>query len=427
MKQFVDIFNLIIFAVFTLMYAYQVLYTIVGFIYRKPLPNDEPPGAFHRFAVIIAARNERTVIGHLIASIQNQNYPRNALDVIVIADNCTDDTAEICRNMGAIVYERQDTEKIGKGYALDYLFKTMIANGTFEDYEGYCVLDADNLLDENFIAEMNKMFDKGYRALTSYRNSKNYGDNWISAGYALWFMREARYLNNPRMRLGSSCAISGTGFLVHRDLIAKNQGWKYHLLTEDIEFTIDSVIAGEKIGYCEHAVLYDEQPTTMRQSWDQRLRWAKGFYQVISHYGIRLWRNIFMSRKKALPCFDMFMTVAPAYLFTLLSLLLNLTILIISLCNPGLFADYEGIRKATWGAVSASLGSFYCMFLLMGTLTLITEWKKIKCPKGKRIFYLILFPVYLFTYVPISVVALFKKVIWRPVKHTEAKTLDEVR
>ncbi len=423
MEQFVSIFNLVVFIVFTLMYSYQVLYTVVGVIYRKPVRNDKPPKAFHRFAVIIAARNESLVIGHLINSIQNQNYPKEALDVIVIADNCTDNTAEVCRQHGAIVYEREDTALIGKGYALDFLFKKMMEDGNFDSYEGYCVLDADNLLDENFIAEMNKMFDQGHRILTSYRNSKNYSDNWISAGYALWFMREARYLNNPRMRLGSSCAISGTGFLVHRDIIARNNGWKHHLLTEDIEFTIDSVIAGEKIGYCEFAVLYDEQPTTMKQSWVQRLRWAKGFYQVIAHYGGKLWRSIFTSRKKALPCFDMFMTVAPAYLMTLLTILINTTVYVMAFFNP----TFESIQAPAIGAVASALGSFYCMFLLMGTLTLITEWDKIKCPTGKRIWYLFLFPIFLFTYVPISVIALFKKVVWKPVQHTEAKTLDQVR
>ena len=424
MEQFVRIFNFIVFIVFTLLYAYQVLYAIVGFIYRKPVHIEGEPGAYHRFAVIIAARNERMVLPNLIESIQNQNYPKEALDVIVIADNCTDDTAAICRNMGAIVYERENKELIGKGYALDYLFSQMMENGTFDSYEGYCVIDADNLLDENFIAEMNKMFDKGHRILTSYRNSKNYADNWISAGYALWFMREARFLNNPRMRLGSSCAISGTGFLVHRDIIAKNNGWKHHLLTEDIEFTIDSVLAGERIGYCEYAVLYDEQPTTMRQSWDQRLRWAKGFYQVVANYGTKLWKNIFIGKKKALPCFDMFMTVAPAYLFTLLTILINLVLHVLSYFVAG---DGSAVRMETGSSMLSALGSFYFVFMLMGTLTVITEWDKIKCPTGKRLWYLFLFPVFLFTYVPISVIALFKKVVWRPVEHTEAKTLDEVR
>ncbi|MDD6308896.1 MAG: glycosyltransferase family 2 protein [Clostridia bacterium] len=423
MQQFIDVFNLIVFLVFSIMYAYQVIYTIVGFIYRKPVHNDAPPKAFHRFGIIIAARNESAVIGELLRSIANQNYPKDALDVFVIADNCTDNTAEIAREHGAFAYERNDTSAIGKGWALDFLFKKMIAEGRFDDYEGFCVLDADNLLDENFIAEMNKMFDQGHRILTSYRNSKNYGANWISAGYGLWFMREARYLNNPRMRLGASCAISGTGFLVHHDIIAKHDGWKHHLLTEDIEFTIDSVIDGEKVGYCEHAVLYDEQPTTMQQSWVQRLRWSKGFYQVISHYGGRLWRNIFHGKGKVLSCFDMFMTVAPAYLVTVLTLTINLVVFIVAaITHMG-----AGLMWATGSAVVSALASFYGVFLFMGTLTLITEWRNIKCPARKKIGYMFLFPCFLFTYVPISVVALFKKVSWQPVEHTDVKTLDEVR
>ena len=100
------------------------------------------------------------------------------------------------------------------------------------------MFDADNLVDPQFVREMNKMFDTGeYAALTSYRNSKNFCDNWISAGYALWFLREARYLNRPRTQLGVNCAVSGTGFPVAADVIREDGGWPYHLLTEDIEFS----------------------------------------------------------------------------------------------------------------------------------------------------------------------------------------------
>ena len=116
---------------------------------------------------------------------------------------------------------------------------------------------------------MNKTFSKGYRIITSYRNSKNFGTNWISAGYSLWFLREAKFLNNARMMLGTSCAVSGTGFLVSSEVIRERGGWNYHLLTEDIEFTVDTVIRGETIGYCAGAMLYDEQPTRFDQSWNQ--------------------------------------------------------------------------------------------------------------------------------------------------------------
>ena len=89
---------------------------------------------------------------------------------------------------------------------------------------------------------------------------KSYGSNWISAGTGLWFLREAKYINNPRMQLGVSCLVSGTGFLMHKDIVKENGGWNFFLLTEDVQFSVNSILKGEKIGYCEDAIFYDEQP-----------------------------------------------------------------------------------------------------------------------------------------------------------------------
>lgn len=100
---------------------------------------------------------------------------------------------------------------------------------------------------------MNMTFNDGYDAVTSYRNSKNFGDNWISHGYGLWFLHEAQFLNRGRMRIGNSCMVSGTGYMISRELIEKNDGWNFFLLTEDIEFTADCIANGVTIGYCERA------------------------------------------------------------------------------------------------------------------------------------------------------------------------------
>ena len=160
----------------------------------------------------------------------------------MVADNCTDNTAEIAAENGATVFERFNRVQVGKGYALNYIFHKIDEDKGIRYYDAYMVFDADNVLDENYVYEMNKVFDDGYPVITSYRNSKNYDSNWISAGYALWFLRESRYLNGARMQCGSSCAISGTGFMVDSQIIEKNQGWKHHLLTEDIEFSVDNII-----------------------------------------------------------------------------------------------------------------------------------------------------------------------------------------
>ena len=374
--------------------------------------------------MIIAARNEELVIGQLIKSIKNQKYPEHLIDIFVVADNCTDHTAQVAAKAGAIVRERFNKALIGKGYALDYMLKIIEKEYSSRKYQGYFVFDADNLLDENYIAEMNKTFSQGYRVITSYRNSKNYDQNWITAGYALWFLHEAEYLNLPRMVLNTSCAISGTGFLVHADLIKKNGGWVHHLLTEDIEFSVAQILKGEKIGYCRSAMFYDEQPVTFRQSWNQRLRWAKGFYQVFAKYGRDLVSNIFRGKSNKFSCYDMTMTIMPTMLISCISIVVN-----------GLFYG-AGILDAIDGkvtiyaitiAILKSLGWNYGVLFLMGIITTLTEWGKIHCAVWKKIAYTITFPFFMMTYLPISVVALFKDVEWKPIAHTVAKSLDDLR
>ena len=301
-------------------YGYQIFYVFVPF-FRKHRRHKIPIKR-NRLAVLISARNEEAVIGNLLESINDQDYDKSYVKVFVVADNCTDKTASISRDRGAFVYERFDTERIGKGYALDWLLTRLKEDGYWNDIDGFLVFDADNILSPNYISEMNKTFSDGYEALTSYRNSKNYGDNWISAGYALWYLRESKYLHNSRMLMGTSCAISGTGFLVSRRLLEKYGGWKFFLLTEDIEFSICSVVNDIRIGFCESAELYDEQPVTFRQSWNQRLRWAKGFFQVWRKYSRSLIKNIFY--KRSFPSFDMTMNIMPAFFLTTTSIAVSI-------------------------------------------------------------------------------------------------------
>ncbi len=409
------IFNAVISILFTLCYAYQFFYLFVGL-----LKGEQKFKAVreHKFAAVISARNERDVIGQLISSIKSQNYPKDKLDVFVIADNCNDDTAQVAREAGAIVYERFNKVQVGKGYALDWLFKIIDRDHKDAGYEGYMIFDADNILDVNYVSEMNKVFDNGYDILTSYRNSKNFDSNWISAAYSLWFLREARYLNNSRMQLGTSCAISGTGFLVGANVIEGNGGWIHHLLTEDIEFTCDSVSKGMKIGYASKAVLYDEQPTKFSQSYTQRLRWAKGFYQVFANYGGKLLKGVL---KGSFSCLDMFMTVMPAMLLTLLSVLINVVAIPVAIATD---APETAILVQ---ALIQTLVNFYGLFFILGLLTAITEWDQIHCVWYKKVLYLFTFPVFMLSYVPIAIIALFKKVEWKPIKHSVVRTLDEVR
>ncbi|NMA25888.1 MAG: glycosyltransferase family 2 protein [Clostridiales bacterium] len=412
----IGLINYILSITFTIFYLYQFVY-ILAPIFKKN--KHEPTAAvMHRYGVLISARNEEAVIGQLIENIHEQNYPNDLITVFVVADNCTDNTAKVARDAGAVVYERFNKQQIGKGYALDFLLTRIYEDYPRDAFDGFFVFDADNLLDENFISEMNKTFSQGYKIITSYRNSKNYDASWISAGYSLWFLRESQFLNYSRMLLGTSCSISGTGFLMHRNVIEKNGGWKFFLLTEDIEFSVHTIINGERIAFCRKAILYDEQPTDFRQSWRQRLRWAKGFLQVFHKYGGALAKSAFTN--KSFSSFDMLMIILPAILLTLLSAVCNITAIII-----GTILDYD-VYPALNSLVRTCVNGYLLLFTV-GLITLISEWKQIHCRSFYKIIYLFTFPVFEFTYIPIAFAALVGKVEWKPIIHKEVKTLADVR
>ena len=411
--SFVDVFNFSVFLAFTICYAYQLFY-IVQVLASKPTELTAKKN--HRYAVLISARNESAVIGNLIHSIKVQNYPQELIDIFVVADNCTDNTAEIAEEAGAIVFRRNNLDQIGKGYALDFCIKAIRAQYADRGYEAYFVFDADNVLDVNYFREMNKTFDNGAKASTSYRNSKNYDSNWISAGYAVWFLRECKYLSQARLLLNTSCAISGTGFFISAELIDRAGGWKWHLLTEDIEFSADTILNGEQISYTPTAMLYDEQPVTFRDSWNQRFRWAKGFYQVFGRYGLGLAKGFFTNPKgRRFACFDMFVTIAPGMLLSILTFTINGTVALLTALGVMSF----GV------AVSTCLSSmFFCVFNYMlimfsfGALTTFTEWDNIHAPASHKIRYMFTFPAFMLTYIPIALVALVKRAEWKPIAHT---------
>ena len=398
LRQLANIISLL----FAVLFSYQIVYYFVSLFMKR----KEKSYAFryHRYAVLICARNEEAVIADLLASINNQTYPKEYYRTFVMADNCSDRTAEIARENGAIVYTRHNELQVGKGYALEKLLSD-IEQDFGDTFERYMVFDADNILKEDYIEQMNISYCQGNRIIAGYINSKNYDSNWISAGYSLFLLKKNRYLNNARYLLGLSCAINGTGFLFDRELIGN---WNYHTLTEDIELSVDQACRHNRIAYCEKAVLYDEQPTSFRQSFYQRVRWAKGYLQVIRKYSLRLLKGIIDGD---FCCYDMLNTILSAYGFSMITILLNIAELVMFF--------YLGVNVIPYiDSILQSLIKAYLLIYAVGLLTTLTEWNNIRSSAFHKILYTFTFPIFLATYIPIAFYALFARVTWVPIKHT---------
>ena len=406
------LFNKIIVLLYAISFLHKFVYIFISaFIKDKKYLDDKK----NKYAVLIAARNEEGVIASLIKSIRAQNYPKEYVDIYVGADNCSDSTAKVARELGAIVYERNNLKQIGKGYVLNFLLNKIKASG--KNYDGYIVFDADNLVDSNFIKEINKVYNAGYLAATSYRNSTNFGSSLLSSGYALWFIHESTHLNYARMKLGLTCSINGTGFMFSQKLLDKYNGWNFFLLTEDIEFSINNMINKIKVGYANDAIIYDEQPTNLKQSFYQRLRWSKGYLEVFKKYGTRLLKEVF---KGNLSCIDMVMNYGPSAFIVLTSLIVNIIVIIIALFNNG------PINQILLSFIFTII-YFYLVLFILCLCTIIHQWKRIYCSPLKKILSVFSCPIFVLSFIPIAIIATFKKTSWASISHNSHLTVEEIK
>ena len=366
----------------------------------------------HKFMAIIPAHNEEKVVGNLIESLKNQTYDKNLYDIYVIADNCTDETAKIAKQSGAIVYERFDEAHKTKGYALQWFLKKKIKENA--DYDAFFVFDADNIVDKNFITNMNKKLCQGEEVVQGYRDIKNPTDNWITAGYALFYWTMHRFYHLARYNIGLSPLLNGTGFMVKFDVVKPN-GWETETLTEDIEFSLKQIIKGKKLGWATDAIVYDEQPTSFKQSWSQRSRWTVGHMQCLKIYTGQLAKAV--KEHKTLMNFDGLLYIAgtaPMLVITFGLMILNCIMYLAQEMSTSLFIinilNYLIPTLLTPIAISL--------------VVMVLEKKPIK-PMIKG---LLCYPLFMGTWVIINLKCLFKReTTWEKIDHVRNIKISEVK
>ena len=395
--------------ILTIFWVYQIGISLCSLVKLKDKPLKIKKD--HRFMAIIPAHNEEAVVANLVESLKNQTYNKELYDIYVIADNCTDNTAKVAKEAGAIVYERFDEEKKTKGYALDWFLQQKIKENA--PYDAFFIFDADNIVDKDFIKNMNKKLCQGEDVVQGYRDIKNPTDSWITSGYALFYWTMLRFYHLARYNIGLSPLLNGTGFMVRFDVV-KPQGWDTVTLTEDIEFSLKRIIAGKKLGWATDAIVYDEQPVGFKQSWSQRSRWTVGHIQCISKYTKPLAQAT--KENKTLMNFDGFLYIIgsiPMFVLTLVLLLTN-------------FLIYAGEGMTTVQLIDSIVRYAIPTFLLpifTAMIVMALDKRPIK-PMAKG---LLCYPLFLGSWLLINFKCLFKReTTWEKINHVRSIKISDV-
>ncbi len=241
----------------------------------------------NHFAILVPAHNEALVLGYLLDSLKQQDYPKEAYQVFVIADNCQDDTAAIAEQTGTVALRRVDKENIGKPHAIGWaLNQPRIMN---YQYDSVIIFDADNLVSPNFLRLANDCLNTGAEVFQGSIETKNIDDSWISISNHIVWSAQNRIYQNGRQACGLGSLLCGTGMGFSKDLLQK-VGWDQTSLTEDREFTYKLLLAGIKVKWLDKAVVYDEKPIRANQAIKQQSRWASGMKMDFKKYIFILFR-----------------------------------------------------------------------------------------------------------------------------------------
>ena len=300
------------------------------------------------FKVLIPAHNEELLIGRILRSVRNQDYPKELYDVLVVADNCTDQTVMIAEREGFRALERKDSSLAGKGYAIKYGLEYL----KNESYDAVFIIDADSIVDEAALRELDRAIQQGARIMQCYNGLANPDDSWFTR-----LMDVSRTLGNAvlgpaKEKTGLSSNLMGNGMCFVRDAIDR-YGWDAFTVGEDWEYYAKLVMKGERIAFVNKARVYHRESIDLEQATSQRLRWSSGRFAIAAKYGIRLFFNGIKSGS------IMKMDSATPLLLPNPSLGISLTLLMLMVCSVVPFSGYKGIMIGWIGLLTILQFAFF--------------------------------------------------------------------
>ena len=312
----------------TILLMWSGVVATAGLVLRKRKKHVRLTDKKNRFAVIICARNEEKVLPRILASLAAQKYPKDYWHAYIIADHCTDNTARIARgDVMATVWERNEGPRSGKGDALNWGIRRLLSERAGA-YDAILVFDADNLADPDFMQEMSNALNEGGNVIQGNRLAGKPFRSIVTQWYAIYWTSYSFLYSYPRYTLGLSPFLTGTGFAV-RTSVLQQYGWKTATMTEDVEFSIQNCLRGDKVDFAIRAICYDEQPYQFPTAFRQLCRWCTGTYQILGRYFKKWFRS--MKEKPTVRKFDnmaLLLTGPFSIISLFMTIILNILIII---------------------------------------------------------------------------------------------------
>ena len=323
-----------------------------------PGKRAEPALPQIRFGIIIPAHNEADLIGRTLERTLAVNYPRELYEVIVVADNCDDDTEHITRQAGVTCWPRLDPENRGKGNVLKWVFPRLLEYG---DHGAYVVIDADTHMDEDFLQRINQHLCSGAHAVQGYSQVRHPEDSPMESLAFLGFALNRNLRYRGRSKLGWTSNLMGTGMCFLRDVI-EEYGWHTTSMVEDIEYEMMLHLHGIRVFFAHDAGVKVKLHKSVDQSKGQRTRWDIGKFEVRNTYVPKLLKEGI--RKRDVSYFDSAMELLlPPF---------SLLCVIVLACS-GLFFlfGYHGVTLNLY--IWLTVLSGFMLYVLVGLVTAKAE------------------------------------------------------
>ncbi len=315
--------------IFGSIFLYLFFLSTLGLFYKR-LNNFKTIKQF-KFAMIIPAHNEEISIGKTITSLFEVDYPSEKFDVIVVADNCTDLTADIAKKHGATVYERADKINRGKGYALRWCIDLLF--NTKKNYDAIAIIDADSVISKNFLSVLNYYINNGSKAIQTADLVAPQPDAWSSEITRLGFMLYNFVRPLGRKVINCSAGVRGNGMCFTAKTL-KEVPWDTYSLNEDLEYGLVLLLNGINVDFAPEAIVLATMPMAAKNAETQRARWERGRFPIIKKYSSKLLR--YSIEKLSFRTFDAFIElITPPFVnlfaFAVTILLINLVLLLLGI------------------------------------------------------------------------------------------------